>query len=72
MQSLMQTHLESINLTLDSQSSKRDEWKRVCSAHKDVKNVKSPREMPWSLPNTIYRALTNKRAVRVMKGLSAH
>jgi hypothetical protein len=40
MQSLKQMHLETLNLTLDSQSSKRDEWEGVCLAHKDVKNVK--------------------------------
>jgi hypothetical protein len=55
MQSLKQIHLESLNLTLNSQSTKRDEWEGVCSAHKDVKNVRSPRGSPWSWPNTIYR-----------------
>jgi hypothetical protein len=40
MQSLKQMHLKTLNLTLDSQSSKRDEWEGVCLAHKDVKNVK--------------------------------
>jgi hypothetical protein len=40
MQSLKQIHLESLNLTLDSQTSKRYEWEGVCSAHKDVKDVK--------------------------------
>jgi hypothetical protein len=40
MQSLKQMHLESLNLTLDSQSSKGDEWEGVYSAHKDVKSVK--------------------------------
>ena len=36
--------------------SKRDEWEGVCSAHKDLKNVKSLREMPWSRLPSIYRA----------------
>jgi hypothetical protein len=40
MQSLKQMHLKTLNLTLDSQSSKRDEWEGVCSAHKDVKMSK--------------------------------
>jgi hypothetical protein len=33
-------HLESLNLTLKSQSSKRDEWEGVCSAYKDVRMSK--------------------------------
>jgi hypothetical protein len=49
-------HLESLNLTLNLQPSKRDEWEGVFSAHKDVKNIKSPREMAWSRPPSIYRA----------------
>jgi hypothetical protein len=53
-------HLESLNLTLNSQLSKRDEWKGVYSADKDVKNVKSPREIPWSRPPSIYRVLQTK------------
>jgi hypothetical protein len=55
MQLLKQKHLESLNLTLDSQPSKGDEWERVCLAQEDVKMIKMSREVPKSHPPTIYK-----------------
>jgi hypothetical protein len=55
MQLLKQKHLESLNLTLDSQPSKGDEWERVCLAQEDVKMIKMSREVPKSRPPTIYK-----------------
>jgi hypothetical protein len=55
MQTHKQIHLESLNLTLNSQPSKGDEWERVCSAQEDVKMIKMSREVPKSRPPAIYR-----------------
>jgi hypothetical protein len=57
MQTHKQIHLESLNLTLDSQPSKGDEWEGVCSAQEDVKMIRMPREVPKSRPPTIYKFL---------------
>jgi hypothetical protein len=55
----MQTHkynvLGSLNLTLDYQPSKGDEWKGVCSAQEDIKMIKSLRGFPKGWPTHIYR-----------------
>jgi hypothetical protein len=48
-------HLESLNLTLDSQPIKEDEWEGVCSAQEDVKMIKILRELRKSQPSTIYK-----------------
>jgi hypothetical protein len=48
-------HLESLNLTLDLQSSKGDEWEGVCSAQEDVKMIKRLREFHKSRSPTIYK-----------------
>jgi hypothetical protein len=53
MQSLKQVHLESLNLTLDSQQSKEDEWEGVCSAQEDVKMIKNAKMDPQE-PTTNY------------------
>jgi hypothetical protein len=49
MRSLKQMHLESLNLTLDSQSRKGDEWEGVYLAHKDVKSVKKTKSQSQGL-----------------------
>jgi hypothetical protein len=41
MQPHKQMHLESLNLVLDSQPSKGDEWEGVCSAQENVKMIKN-------------------------------
>jgi hypothetical protein len=65
MQPLKQMHLESLNLTLDSQPSKGDEREGVCLAQEDVKHVKIPREFPKSRPPTIYKHPPKNRAIRL-------
>jgi hypothetical protein len=55
MQTHKQMHLESLNLTLDSQPSKEDEWEGVCSAQEDIKMIKKPREFPKGRTPTIYK-----------------
>jgi hypothetical protein len=49
MQTHKQMHLESLNLTLDSQLSKGDEWERVCPAQEDVKMIKNIKRVPQEL-----------------------
>jgi hypothetical protein len=56
-------HLESLNLTLDLQTSKRDEWEGVCQAHKDVKFVKESREPAHGRLKPSYTRATNPLAV---------
>jgi hypothetical protein len=46
MQTLKQMHLESLNLTLDWQPSKEDEWEGECSAQEDVKMIKNAKRSP--------------------------
>jgi hypothetical protein len=60
MQTYKHNALGSLNLTLDSQPSKGDEWEGVCSAHKDVKMFKRPRGIPWSRPPHIYKPQKNR------------
>jgi hypothetical protein len=55
MQTHKQIYLESLNLTLDSQPSKGDEWEGVWSAQEDVNMTKMPREVPKSQPLNIYK-----------------
>jgi hypothetical protein len=55
MQTHKQMHLESLNLTLDLQPSKGDEWERVCLTQEDVKMIKKPREFPKSWSPIIYK-----------------
>jgi hypothetical protein len=55
MQSHKHMHLESLNLTLNLQPSKGDEWEEICLAQKDVKMIKMSREIPKSQPPTIYK-----------------
>jgi hypothetical protein len=49
MQTHKQMHLESLNLTLDLQPSKGDEWEGVCSAQEDVKMTKNAKRGPQEL-----------------------
>jgi hypothetical protein len=49
-----------------------DKWEGECSTHKDVKDVKWSREMPWSRPNTIYRCPQTNRAVRAREERPAY
>jgi hypothetical protein len=65
MQSLKQMHLESLNLTLDSQPSKGDKWEKICSAQEDVKMIKMSREFPKSRPPTIYKCPPENIDVRL-------
>jgi hypothetical protein len=55
MQTHKQMHLESLNLTLDSQPIKGDELEGVCSAQEDVKMIKISRELPKGWSSTIYK-----------------
>jgi hypothetical protein len=46
------------------QSSKGDEWERMCSAQKDVRESKYPREIPKGWPTSIYKRPQHEIAVR--------
>jgi hypothetical protein len=46
------------------QSSKGDEWEGMCSAQKDVRESKCPREIPKDWPTSIYKRPNTKIAVR--------
>jgi hypothetical protein len=56
-------HLRSLNLILIRQSSKGDEWERVCSDQEDVRMSKCPRRPPLSQPTPIYRDTPSNRAI---------
>jgi hypothetical protein len=64
MQTHKQMHLESLNLTLDSQPSKGDEWERECSTQEDVKIIKKPREFPRA-DRQLFISIPNNKAVKL-------
>jgi hypothetical protein len=67
MQTHKQMHLRSLNLTLILQTSKGDEWERVCSAQENVRMSKCPRETSLSRPTSIYKSPQRNRAVGLLK-----
>jgi hypothetical protein len=55
MQSLKQMHLESLNLILNSQSSKRDKWEGVCSAQRKLSQVRMTKRVSKDRLMSLYR-----------------
>jgi hypothetical protein len=55
MQPLKQMHLESLNLTLNSQLSKRDEWEGVCSAQRMLSQVRMTKRVSKGQLTSLYR-----------------
>jgi hypothetical protein len=64
MQTHMQMHLRSLNLTLIRQTSKGDEWEWMCSAQRSARMINKPRATPKNWPTSIYRRPQQELVIR--------